>query len=151
MFSLILSFLHPWSPRGSWRGGKTFKRVRKKLGRRNPRTRRRTHGDKVLMDQFQAARVVVTSDWCHKTFVFFVPNHRASKPGVVSCLLTRKPYIQASCSPYSICLGSLPRDYSWRKVLITAQNRVVLFRHIRTKLARNRLDLSQVLYEHYCI
>ena len=46
------------------------------------RTRRRARGNKILMDQFQTARVVVTSDWCHKTKT----EHQNQKScRVVSC------------------------------------------------------------------
>ena len=68
-----------------------LKRARKKFGRKKSRTRRRAAGDKVITDQFQTVGVVLASDWCQKNFVFFLPNHRAARPGVVSRLLT--PYI----------------------------------------------------------
>ena len=51
------------------------------------RTRRRALGDKVLTDQFQTVGVTLTSGWCQKTFVFFLPSHRTARPGVVSRLL----------------------------------------------------------------
>ena len=69
--------------------GKKFKRARKNWAKEKSRKRRRAPGDKVLTDQFQTAGVVLASDWCHKIFAFFSPNHRAAKPGVASCLLTR--------------------------------------------------------------
>ena len=60
----------------------------KNSGEEKSRTTRRAPGDKVLTDQFQTAGVVLASDWFHKTFIFFVPNHRAARLGVVSRLLT---------------------------------------------------------------
>ena len=38
------------------------------------RTARRAPGDNVLQDQFQKVTVVLASDWCQKTCVFFVPT-----------------------------------------------------------------------------
>ena len=54
-------------------GGKKSKRVRKKSGEKKSRRRRRAPGNKVLTDQFQTAGVILASDWCQKTFVFFCP------------------------------------------------------------------------------
>ena len=54
-------------------GGKKSKRVRKNSGEKKSRRRRRAPGDKVLTDQFQTAGVILASDWCQKTFVFFCP------------------------------------------------------------------------------
>ena len=68
--------------------GKSLNGREKNLGAEKSRATRRAPGDKVLMDQFQMAGVVLASDWCHKTFVFFVPNHRAARLGVVSRILT---------------------------------------------------------------
>ena len=42
------------------------------------------------MDQSQTVGAALASDWCQETFVFFfLPNRRAARLGVVSCLLTR--------------------------------------------------------------
>ena len=68
--------------------GKSLNGREKNSGEEKSRTARRAPSDKVLTDQFQTAAVVLASDWCHKTFVFFVPNQRAARLGVVSCLLT---------------------------------------------------------------
>ena len=54
-------------------GGKKSKRVRKNSSEKKSRRRRRAPGDKVLTDQFQTAGVILASDWCQKTFVFFCP------------------------------------------------------------------------------
>ena len=54
-------------------GGEKSKRVRKNSGEKKSRRRRRAPGDKVLTDQFQTAGVILASDWCQKTFVFFCP------------------------------------------------------------------------------
>ena len=40
------------------------------------RTSRRAPGDNVLPDQFQTVAIVLVSDWCQKTFVFFCPIRR---------------------------------------------------------------------------
>ena len=40
------------------------------------RSARRTPGDNVLPDRFQTVAVVLASDWCQKTFVFFCPIRR---------------------------------------------------------------------------
>ena len=53
--------------------GKSLNGREKNLGEEKSRTTRRAPGDKVLMDQFQTAGVVLASDWCHKTFVFLCP------------------------------------------------------------------------------
>ena len=42
-------------------------------GEEKSRRLRRTPGDKVLTDQFQTVGVILASDWCQKTFVFFCP------------------------------------------------------------------------------
>ena len=42
-------------------------------GEKKSRRPRRAPGDKVLTDQFQTAGVILASDWCQKTFVFFCP------------------------------------------------------------------------------
>ena len=86
------------------------------------------------MDQFQTVGVILPSDRCQKTFVFFLPNHGAARLGVVSRLLT--PYIHPG--------QLLAMFYSRRKVPITAQNVGEIFWHIHKKLAANSLDLSQV-------
>ena len=54
-------------------GGEKSNRVRKNSGEKKSRRRRRAPGDKVLTDQFQTAGVILASDWCQKTFVFFFP------------------------------------------------------------------------------
>ena len=51
------------------------KRARK-YGTKKKRTARRAPGDNVLPDQFQTVAVVLASDWCQKTFVFFCPIRR---------------------------------------------------------------------------
>ena len=40
------------------------------------RSARRTPGDNVLPDRFQTVAVILASDWCQKTFVFFCPIRR---------------------------------------------------------------------------
>ena len=67
--------------------GKSLNGREKNSGAEKSRTTRRACGDKVLTNQFQTAGVVLASDWCHKTFVFFVPNLRAARLGVVSRFL----------------------------------------------------------------
>ena len=111
-------------------GGKKSKRARKNSGEEKSRRRRRAPGDKVLKDQFQTVRLVLASDWCQKTFVFFCPIAEQQDQESFRVLLHDR-YIQASCSP---C-------YSRRKVSITAQNVGEIVRHIRKKLATNTLDL----------
>ena len=92
--------------------------------------------------------ILVASDCCHIVAtkpLFFFAQSQSSK--------TRSRFVSSyTISTYRpvarhICVGRSPRDYSRRKVPITAQNVTVIFRHIfRTKLARNTLDLSQVSY-----
>ena len=106
---------------------------RKNSGEEKSRRRRRAPGDKVLKDQFQTVRLVLASDWCQKTFVFFCPIAEQQDQESFRVLLHDR-HIQASCSP---C-------YSRRKVSITAQNLGEIVRDIRKKLATNTLDLSQV-------
>ena len=93
------------------------------------RATRRAPEDKVLTDQLQTAGVVLTSDWCHKTFVFL-------------CLITTSK--TRSRFAYSHTIGCSPYVYSGRKVPITAQNVGEIARHIRKKLVANTLDLLQV-------
>ena len=109
-------------------GGKKSKRARKNPGEEKSRRRRRAPGDKVLKDQFQTVRLVLASDWCQKTFVFFCPIAEQQDQESFRVLLHDR-YIQA---------------ISRRKVSITAQNVGEIVRHIRKKLATNTLDLSQV-------
>ena len=63
----------------------------KNSGEEKSRTRIRAPGDKVLMDQFQTVGVILASDWCQKIFVFSA-NHRAARPGAVSCFPTQKEH-----------------------------------------------------------
>ena len=113
--------------------GKSQNGRKKNLGEEKSRRRRRAPGDKVLKDQFQTVRLVLASDWCQKTFVFFCPIAEQQDQESFRVLLHDR-HTQASCSP---C-------YSRRKVSITAQNVGEIVRHIRKKLATNTLDLSQI-------
>ena len=54
---------------------------------------------KVLTGQFQTVGVVLASDWCQKTFVFFCPITEQQNQELFR-VFPHKPYIQASCSPY---------------------------------------------------
>ena len=60
---------------GKLLGAGKIKMDDKKFGRiKKSQERREEHpGDKVLTDQFQTVGVVLGSDWCQKTFVFFFP------------------------------------------------------------------------------
>ena len=78
--------------------GESLNGREKNSGEEKSRTSELAPGDKVLTDQFQTVGAALASDWCQKTFVFFLPNHRAARLGVVSCLPTR--YIHTRCSPY---------------------------------------------------
>ena len=49
---------------------------RENMARRKKRTARRAPGDNILPAQFQTVAVVLASDWCQKTFVFFCPIRR---------------------------------------------------------------------------
>ena len=53
--------------------GKCLNEREKNSGEEKSRTKIRAPGDKVLTDQFQTVVVVLASDWCQKTFVFFCP------------------------------------------------------------------------------
>ena len=114
--------------------GKSLNGREKNSGEEKSRMKIRAPGDKVLTDQFQTVGVILASDWCHKIFVFFVPNHRAARPGVVSCFPTRKEHIHRLLA---ICWQKV---YSRRKIPFTTQN----VGEIRKKLAGNTLYLSQV-------
>ena len=54
-------------------GGKSPNGREKNSGKEKSRMRRRAPGDKVLTEQFQTVGVILASDWCQKTFVFFCP------------------------------------------------------------------------------
>ena len=79
-------------------GGKKSKRARKNSGEEKSRRRRRAPGNKVLKDQFQTVRLVLASDWCQKTFLFFCPIAEQQDQESFRVLLHDR-YIQASCSP----------------------------------------------------
>ncbi len=96
--------------------GKVNMGEKKNRREENSRTKRRAAGDnlsptlgareKILWypgylspDQFQTVVVVLAFDWCHKTCFFFVPNQRAARSGVVSCVLTQIDTRRPSCSP----------------------------------------------------
>ena len=79
-------------------GGKKSKRARKNSGEEKSRRRRRAPGDKVLKDQFQTVRLVLASDWCQKTFVFFCPIAEQQDQESFRVLLHDR-YIQVRCSP----------------------------------------------------
>ena len=113
-------------------------RREKNLGKEKSRTRRRAHGDKVLMDQFQTVRLVLASDWCQKTIVFFCPITELQDYEPFHVFL-HDTYIQVSCSPYVVTRGE--KFQSQHKIW---QNVGEIVRHIRKKLAANTLDLSQV-------
>ena len=53
--------------------GKSLNGREKNSGEEKSRTKIRAPGDKFLPDQFQTAGVILNSDWCQKTFVFFWP------------------------------------------------------------------------------
>ena len=53
--------------------GKSLNGREKDSGEEKSRRRSRAPGGKVLTDQFQTVGVVLASDWCQKTFVFFCP------------------------------------------------------------------------------
>ena len=69
---------------GAVSGGRKSRNGREKNpGEEKSRTRKRPPGDKVVTDQVQTVGVVLASD------LFFLPSHKAARPGVVSGLLTR--------------------------------------------------------------
>ena len=79
--------------------GKSQSGRQKNSGEEKSRTTRRAPGDKVLKDQFQTVGVVLASDWCQKTFVFFCPITEQQDQESPRVFL-HETYTQASCSPY---------------------------------------------------
>ena len=69
--------------------------------------------------------------------LFFVPNQRAARPGVVSCVLTRIDTRRPVARHVCFC--------SRRKILITLQDAGQIVRHIHKKPHRKYAGSSQVL------
>ena len=51
---------------------------RKNMARRKVKNGEKSPWDNVLPDQFQTVAAFLTSDWCQKTFVFFLANSKLS-------------------------------------------------------------------------
>ena len=79
--------------------GKSLNGREKNSGEEKSRTKIRAPGDKFLPDQFQTAGIILNSDWCQKTFVFFWPiTEQQDKESFRVSLYDR--YKQANRSPY---------------------------------------------------
>ena len=95
LFSQVCSIASSETQGQLVRAGKSLNGREKNSGAEKSRTTRRAPGDKVLTDQFQAAGVVLASNWCHKTFVFCAQSQsgktrsRFAYPYTIGC----SPYV----------------------------------------------------------